>query len=254
MRIIPNVEVPAGVLAVLVALISPVPALAQQAGQGSYTAAQADAGAVTYAAQCAVCHLDNLQGSFEAPELAGANFRSVWGARPITDLMDLVASTMPPERVGSLTTEQVAAVVAYLLRRNEVQPGGSELNLASSATVIPGMDPAAETEVAGVSPVPGRIGTIRSPHTVQAQPEFRGEVSETTTSITETFQSADWLTPVSEAELVSPPDGEWLHWRRSPSSQGYSPLSQISTENVHRLQLAWVWGLPDGSRYRTAPL
>ena len=254
MRIIPSVEVPAGVLAVFAALISPAPVLAQQAGQRSYTAAQADAGSLTYAAECAVCHLDNLQGSFEAPELAGTNFRSVWGARPIADLMNQVASTMPPQRVGSLTSAQVADIVAYLLRRNGVEPDGVELTVASSETVIPGMDPAAATEVAGVPPVPGRIGTIRSPDTIQAQPTFRGEVSETTTSVTETFQSADWLTPVSEADLVSPPDGDWLHWRRSPSSQGYSPLSQIGTDNVHRLQLAWVWGLPDGSRYRTAPL
>ena len=254
MRIMPNVEGAAGVLAVFVALISQGPALAQQVGQGPYTADQANAGAVTYAAECVVCHLDNLQGSFEAPELAGVNFRSVWGGRPIADLMNLVASTMPPQRVGALTTEQVSDIVAYLLRRNGVEPGGDELTLASGETVIPGTDPAAATEVAGVPPVPGRIGTIRSPDTIQAQPEFRGEVSETTTSVTETFQSADWLTPVSEAELVSPPEGDWLHWRRSPSSQGYSPLSQVSTENVHRLQLAWVWGLPDGSRYRTAPL
>ena len=254
MRTMLKVTVPAGVLAAIVSLACFPAVSAQPAGRGSYTAAQADAGTGIYAAQCAICHLDGLQGSFEAPELAGPNFRSVWGARPVADLLNLVASTMPPQRVGSLSTDEVADVVAYLLRRNEVEPGGPELSLVSSATVIPGTEPPAATEVAGVPPVPGRIGTIRSPDTIQAQPESRGVLSETTTSITETFQAAEWLTPVSETELVSPPDGDWLHWRRSPSSQGYSPLSQISTENVHRLQLAWVWGLPDGGRYRTAPL
>ena len=244
----------AGVMAALVSLAHLAPASAQQAGEGSYTAAQAEVGGVTYDEQCALCHLDNLQGSFEAPELAGPNFRKTWGSRPVADLLDLVASTMPPQSIGSLATNTVADVVAYLLRANGVQPGGSELNLTSRSTVIPGIAPTTAPEVAGVPPVPGRIGTIRSPDSVQAPPEFRGEVSETTTSITETFQTAEWLTPVSEAELVSPPDGDWLHWRRSPNSNGYSPLSQISTQNVHRLQLAWVWGLPDGSRYRTAPL
>ena len=161
---------------------------------------------------------------------------------------------MPPQAVGFLDADEVAAVVAYLLRANEVRPGRSELSLASTAIVIPGTDPPVATNVAWIPPVPGRLGTARSPDTVQAPPEFRGEVSETTTSITETFRTAEWLTPVSEAELVSPPNGDWLHWRRTPDSQGYSPLAQISTENVHCLQLAWVWGLPDGSRYRTAPL
>ena len=102
--------------------------------------------------------------------------------------------------------------------------------------------------------MPGRVGTVPSSDSVQSPPEFRGVVSETTTSLTETYRPAEWLTPVSEAELASPPDGDWLHWRRSPGSNGFSPLSQINSQNVHRLQLAWVWGLPDGSRYRTAPL
>ena len=241
-------------LVALVSLICPAPSLAQQAGPGPYTSAQADAGALIYTAQCAVCHLGSLRGSFEAPELAGPNFRNTWRAQSVAELLNLVASTMPPQVPGSLATAEVSAVVAFLLRENDVQPGGSELSLASNTTVIPGVDPTAATEVAGVPPVPGRIGTIRSPDTIQTLPEFRGETSETTTSITRTYRAAEWLTPVSEAELVSPPDGDWLHWRRSTSSQGFSPLSQISRENVHRLQLAWVWGLPDGSRYRTAPL
>ena len=230
------------------------PVSAQQVGPGSYTAVQADIGASVYAEQCLVCHLDDLRGSFEAPELAGANFRSTWGARPVTDLVNLVASTMPPQAVGSLTTEEVAGVVAYLLQANGVEPGTRGLSVASGSTVIPGTEPVAATERAGIAPVPGRVGTVPSSDSVQSPPEFRGVVSETTTSLTETYRPAEWLTPVSEAELASPPDGDWLHWRRSPGSNGFSPLSQINSQNVHRLQLAWVWGLPDGSRYRTAPL
>ena len=242
------------VFAAVVLLAGVFPVLAQPTGEGFYTTGQADGGAAAYTEQCAVCHLDNLQGSFEAPELAGANFRNTWGARPVTDLMNQIASTMPPQAIGSLVIEDVADVVAYILRANGVPAGGSELTLTSRSTVIPGTEAAAVAEAAGVPPVPGRIGTTRSRDSVQSPPEFQGSVSETTTSMTETFRVADWLTPVTERELVSPPDGDWLHWRRSPNSNGYSPLSQIDTQNVHRLQLAWVWGLPDGSRYRTAPL
>src|SRR5690606_17322888 len=32
---------------------------------------------------------------------------------------------------------------------------------------------------------------------------------------------------------------------------GYSPLSQINTTNVHRLQLAWSWGLGPGDSQPT---
>ena len=233
--------------------VSPVPASGQQTSE-SYTVAQAEAGGTLYEAACEVCHLTDFQGRLEAPQLAGPNFRNTWGGRPVSDLLVLIAATMPPQAAGSLSAEQVASVVAYLLQANDVLAGGTELSLASTVTVIPGAEPAAATTVAGIPPIPGRLGTVRSPETVQAPPEFLGAISETPTGITETYRAVQGYTPVSDAELASPPDGDWLHWRGSPGSTGFSPLSQINTENVHRLQLAWVWALPDGSRYRTAPL
>ena len=235
------------------ALSLSVPASGQQPS-GSYTVAQAEAGAILYESTCAVCHLTDFQGSFEAPELAGPNFRNTWGGRRVGDLLVLIEATMPPEAAGSLSAEQVASVLAYVLRANEVQAGGTELSLASTGTVIPGAELAAATDVAGIPPIPGRVGTIRSPDTRQAPPEFLGAISETPTGITETYRAPEGYTPVSNAELASPPDGDWLHWRGSPGSTGFSPLSQINTENVHRLQLAWVWALPDGRSNRTAPL
>ena len=240
-------------LAVLVSLTFATSGLAQPLSAGSYTAVQADTGAAMYTARCAVCHLASLQGSFEAPALAGDDFRTVWAGRPVADLLNVIATTMPPQAVGSLDPDEVAAVTAFLLRRNGVPAGPSRLDTSSAMTVIPGARPDV-TDVAGAPPVPGRLGTVRSPDTIQTLPEFRGDASATATSLTTTYRAADWLTPVSDADLVSPPDGDWLHWRRTASSTGFSPLAQINRENVHRLQLAWVWGLPDGSRYRTAPL
>ena len=240
-------------LSVVSVWATPIPASGQQPS-GSYTNAQAEAGATVYQATCSECHLTDFQGSFEAPELAGPNFRNTWGGRRVGDLLVLIEATMPPQAAGSLSAEQVASVVAYILRANEVQEGGTELSLASTVTVIPSAEPGAAMIVAGIPPIPGRVGTIRSPETVQAPPEFLGAISETPTGITETYRAPEGYTPVSNADLASPPDGDWLHWRGSPGSNGFSPLSQINTENVHRLQLAWVWALPDGSRYRTAPL
>ena len=135
----------------------PIPASGQQPS-GSYTNAQAEAGAILYQATCSECHLTDFQGSFEAPELAGPNFRNTWGGRAVSNLLVLIAATMPPEAAGSLSAEQVASVVAYILRANEVQAGGTELSLASTVTVIPGVEPAAATTVAGIPPIPGRVG------------------------------------------------------------------------------------------------
>ena len=47
------------------------------------------------------------------------------------------------------------------------------------------------------------------------------------------------LTSVTDAMLQSPPPEDWLHWRRTLDSWGYSPLDQINTKNAGQLQLVW---------------
>jgi len=46
--------------------------------------------------------------------------------------------------------------------------------------------------------------------------------------------------PVTAARLRAPADGEWLMNRRTYDGWGYSPLTQITTANVARLQPAWI--------------
>ena len=61
------------------------------------------------------------------------------------------------------------------------------------------------------------------------------------------------IRPVTDDDLVNPTPDDWLMWRRTPDGQGHSPLDQITTENVHRLQLAWSWSLGPGPQ-QTTPL
>jgi alcohol dehydrogenase (cytochrome c) len=49
----------------------------------------------------------------------------------------------------------------------------------------------------------------------------------------------DRMTPVTDATLANPPVGDWLTWRRTLDSQGYSPLKQIDRSNVKNLRLRW---------------
>jgi alcohol dehydrogenase (cytochrome c) len=44
--------------------------------------------------------------------------------------------------------------------------------------------------------------------------------------------------PVTSERLKQPEDGDWLLYRRTYDGWGYSPLSQITTENAGRLKLA----------------
>ena len=46
-----------------------------------FTTAQAAAGQASYQTNCASCHLVDLAGQNEAPQLAGANFMTTWRAR-----------------------------------------------------------------------------------------------------------------------------------------------------------------------------
>ena len=61
------------------------------------------------------------------------------------------------------------------------------------------------------------------------------------------------FTPVTDAMLENPDPADWLSWRRTLDGWGHSPLDQITTDNAHRLQLAWSWGVAPGSQ-QTTPL
>src|SRR2546425_7852789 len=47
--------------------------------------------------------------------------------------------------------------------------------------------------------------------------------------------------PVTAERLKTPDDGDWLMVRRTYDGWGYSPLDQITTKNVDRLQPVWVF-------------
>lgn len=62
-------------------------------------------------------------------------------------------------------------------------------------------------------------------------------------------------TPVTDQVLINAASdpNNWLMWRRTYNSWAYSPLAQINTKNVHRLQLAWAWTTTPGYQ-ELAPL
>jgi PQQ-dependent dehydrogenase (methanol/ethanol family) len=61
------------------------------------------------------------------------------------------------------------------------------------------------------------------------------------------------VTPVSDAMLRTPGAGDWLMWRGSYATLGYSALKQIDTSSVHTLGVAWTLALPPSAN-ETAPL
>jgi alcohol dehydrogenase (cytochrome c) len=90
-------------------------------GSAPYTKQQVAQGGEIYAKDCAVCHGANLQG-VSAPALTGASFgRSHLNG---SQLRTVVVQTMPLTAPGSLKPDEYAAVMAYLLSYDCVQPAG----------------------------------------------------------------------------------------------------------------------------------
>jgi alcohol dehydrogenase (cytochrome c) len=178
--------------------------------------------------------------------MVGATFRLQWGGRPVGAFLEAIEATMPLDAPGSLGQDGYEAVVSYILRVNGVEPGDTELAFSSPGQVL-GDVAAQQAATATVTyPVPGRPGNAPSPDAIVTPPQTVGSLFETPSARTETFRMAERFVPASDDVLMSPPDGDWLHWRRTPDGTGYSPLQQINKENVGRLQLAWSWGMHDG--------
>ena len=62
--------------------------------------------------------------------------------------------------------------------------------------------------------------------------------------------SADFV-PVTDAMLQDPAPADWLMWRRTLDSWGYSPLDQIDQENVGKLRMVWSRALGRGNQQGT---
>ena len=68
---------------------------------------------------------------------------------------------------------------------------------------------------------------------------------------TATAQTVPDFAPVTDAEIQNPDPADWLSWRRTLDSWGYSPLDQIDTANVDRLRMVWAMPLNPGHQEGT---
>ena len=109
---------------------------AQGAGDGAfYSEGQAGRGEQLYQQYCMSCHGGRLQGNPAAP-LAGTVFLSRWadGQHTLDDLLYIMRTQMPYNAPASLTRQQYADVLAYVLKANGYPAGEAEL--VPSAAVL----------------------------------------------------------------------------------------------------------------------
>ncbi len=229
-----------GFAAMVPALGMAAPSAAQAPADGVYTAAQAESGRAIYERECAACHQTNLQGSFEAPQLAGESFLQFWGDLSPGDLLVRISGSMPPEAASPLTDEAYLDVVAYLLQANGAPAGGTALTDATPVaigTVATGASPA--VALAGGAPA------AAPPAGLSSAPEAGGVTAAGT---------VEGYRPVTDAMLRDPDDGDWLMIRRNYEAWSHSPLADVDRGNVGELELAWVWAMNEGGWNAPSPI
>ena len=199
-----------------------VEAAQRPSADGGFTAEQVTAGWTVYARQCGECHGPGLDG-MEAPPLRGVDFLNGWAGQTTDELFAYVRDAMPPGLGGSLSEQVYLNLVAYILDANGPRPGDAPLT-ADAAVMAEARRAAREGETPRRRPL----------RFVNREVEQR-------------------LTAVTDAMLADPPPGDWLNWRRTRNSHGYSPLDQVTRENVNELQLTWVLAIREGN-HQTTPL
>lgn len=101
---------------------------------GVYTAQQASRGETRFQQVCESCHRIN--------DFSGGRFRVVWVGRTVGDLFFSMSTLMPEDSPGSLSPEEYADIVAYMLRENGYPEGGenlaAELNELEVISIVAG--------------------------------------------------------------------------------------------------------------------
>ena len=206
-----------------------------------YTASQAAEGLAAYQANCASCHLPDLAGRNEAPPLAGGNFMNAWGSRTTAELIQYIQATMPPSNRGGLSEETYTNIVAFFLQANGAPAGDRPLAVSTPVridSVANGQMPPALREALAKDATADQSGASRA-----TAPK----------GITVSGQVKNYV-PITDNTLRNPNPADWLMARGNYQSWSYSPLAQITPENVGRLQLAWVWAMNDGGANEPTPI
>ena len=227
----------------LIAVLTP-----QATPPAVYTAPQATAGRAAYQANCASCHVPDLSGRNEAPPLAGGSFMNTWRSRTTRDLFELMQATMPPN-APSLNVDQYLAITSFILQSNGM-PAGSRALTATTAVLI------GAGGIVGADPSVRPGPTRGSAPTGAATPPAPGTRTVTTLGPAgqTVFGEVKNYAPITDEMLRNQDPADWLMARRNYQGWSYSPLTQVTRDNVKELQLAWVWSMQDGGANEPTPL
>lgn len=89
------------------------------ASKGVYSAVQAERGEKVFTKVCVECH--------ERNEFMESLFDKKWLGKTLFDFFDLVKTTMPDDKPGTLASEDVLDVIGYIFKLNAYPAGSADL-------------------------------------------------------------------------------------------------------------------------------
>jgi mono/diheme cytochrome c family protein len=92
---------------------------ARSSADGVYTSDQATRGKDVFASACQSCHTPTVH--------SGPPFRAKWFGHTLGELFGYLRREMPKTDPGTMSDDEYALVIAYLLRINGMKPGDTPL-------------------------------------------------------------------------------------------------------------------------------
>ena len=212
---------------------------------GAFTAGQASNGGGVYAQNCAACHGMNMEGSGDAPPLVGGTFLLKWRSKMVSELFGEILQTMPANNPGSLSEAAALHATAYILQRNGAAAGQQALSGAAT-TLISAI--ATGRAPANALPPGGRLAGLFGAGSASGRVDDNIKRGVTVAGEVKNY------VPVTPEMLKNPAAGDWLIFGRNYQRHSYSPLNQITRDNVKNLKLKWTWAMNDSGANQTTPL
>jgi mono/diheme cytochrome c family protein len=96
-----------------------------------FTSSEAAHGRIVFEQQCAACHGEDLRGKI-GPALIGPGLGSVADHTTVSIMFNVIAFEMPAGDPASLTQQNYADVMAYILQRNGYPAGAHPLSYTTA--------------------------------------------------------------------------------------------------------------------------
>lgn len=214
-------------------------------GQGTkeiplFTGQQVAQGKALYAAKCALCHGETLQGGAAGP-LAGPAFAAAWTTTglvgdwansqiTVDDLDFIIRTTMPKGSAGQMGADEYTAVLAYILQQNGYEAGSSTPLRAGSPRMKQARLRFGTSKELAAAPPPLRVAGDAA-----AVPNGVGPTQE-------------------ELNRAGNSTRDWLYHTHDYSGARYVELDQINERNAGQLRAVCVFQVGDEGNFQTGPI